>query len=250
MGPALYLHRHGVRRGVRLALPDAVAAARGPLFQGLVSGASSAVGYGLGVFAVWLVRFMRSRDSSPSAPGWAWAVLVPVAFAGIVGMNFWFHVWQDRVRDLMGVPHLGWLAYPWAALLSVIVLFALVELGQLTRRLIRFLVRQLNRVAPPRISAVTAVTLLMVLVVALLNGVVVKVAMRTLNHTFAAVNDEMGPTPQHWRARTAQAVRDRWRRGSRWAGRAESSPGVAPPSPSSPRSTGSPRRSRSASTRD
>ncbi|BBX11741.1 MULTISPECIES: alpha/beta hydrolase [Mycobacteriaceae] len=166
---------------------------RGPLFQGLVSGASGAVGYGLGVFAVWLVRFMRSRDSSPSAPRWAWAVLVPVAFAGIIGMNFWFHVWQDRVRDLMGVPHLGWLAYPWAALLSVMVLFALVELGQLTRRLIRFLVRQLNRVAPPRISAVTAVTMLMVLVIALLNGVVVKVAMRTLNHTFAAVNDEMGP---------------------------------------------------------
>lgn len=166
---------------------------RGPLFQGLVSGASGAVGYGLGVFAVWLVRFMRSRDSSPSAPRWAWAVLVPVAFAGIIGMNFWFHVWQDRVRDLMGVPHLGWLAYPWAALLSVIVLFTLVEIGQLMRRLTRFLTGQLNRVAPPRISAVVTVSLLVALVIALLNGVVVKVAMRTLNHTFAAVNNEMGP---------------------------------------------------------
>ncbi|MGB7163768.1 MAG: alpha/beta-hydrolase N-terminal domain-containing protein, partial [Mycobacterium sp.] len=41
---------------------------RGPLFQGLVSGIGGASGYGLGVFAVWLVRFMRSRDSSPPAP--------------------------------------------------------------------------------------------------------------------------------------------------------------------------------------
>jgi uncharacterized membrane protein len=41
---------------------------RGPLFQGLVSGLSGATGYCLGVFAVWLVRYMRSQDSSPPAP--------------------------------------------------------------------------------------------------------------------------------------------------------------------------------------
>jgi len=41
---------------------------RGPLFQGLVSGAAGAIGYAIGVFAVWLVRFMRSKDSSPPAP--------------------------------------------------------------------------------------------------------------------------------------------------------------------------------------
>jgi uncharacterized membrane protein len=38
---------------------------RGPLFQGIVSGAAGAIGYGLGVFGVWLVRFMKSRSSSP-----------------------------------------------------------------------------------------------------------------------------------------------------------------------------------------
>ena len=51
---------------------------RGALFQGLVSGVSGAIGYGLGVFAVWLVRYMRSKDSSPPAPRWAWMVLIPV----------------------------------------------------------------------------------------------------------------------------------------------------------------------------
>ena len=35
---------------------------RGPLFQGLLSGACGAIGYGLGVFVVWLVRYMRSKD--------------------------------------------------------------------------------------------------------------------------------------------------------------------------------------------
>ncbi|CQD17457.1 transmembrane protein [Mycolicibacterium conceptionense] len=45
---------------------------RGPLFQGLVSGGAGAIGYGLGVFGVWLVRYMRSAQTSRrprSGPG-------------------------------------------------------------------------------------------------------------------------------------------------------------------------------------
>ncbi|MEB3031549.1 alpha/beta hydrolase [[Mycobacterium] nativiensis] len=166
---------------------------RGPLFQGLVSGGSGAAGYGLGVFSVWLVRYLRSKDSSPPPPRWAWAVLLPVGTVGIIVMNVRFHFWQDRVRDLMGVDHLKWWGYPLAGVLAVVVLFLLVEVGQLIRRLTRMLVGQLNKIAPPRISAVIAVALLMALGVALLNGVVVKVAMRTMNNTFATLNDEMGP---------------------------------------------------------
>ena len=167
---------------------------RGPLFQSLVSGIAGATGYGLGVFAVWLVRFMRSRNSSPRAPRVAWLGLIAVGAVGMVAMVIWFHVWQDRVRDLMGVAHLKWFDYPLATALSLIVLFAVVEIGQLVGRLIRFLDRQLDRVAPPRVSAVIVVFLLVALTIALLNGVVVKFAMRTLNNTFATVNNETSPT--------------------------------------------------------
>lgn len=166
---------------------------RGPLFQGLVSGGAGAIGYGLGVFAVWLVRFMMSKPTSPHAPRWAWPILVGVGIVGMILQIIWFHVWQDHVRDLMGVPRLKWYNYPQAALLSVIVLFVLVEIGQLVGKLVRFLVRQLNRIAPPRVSFVVVVALLLGLTIALLNGVVVRAAMSTLNNTFAAVNNELDP---------------------------------------------------------
>jgi uncharacterized membrane protein len=166
---------------------------RGPLFQGLVSGLSGATGYALGVFGVWLVRYMRSQDSSPPAPRRAWLVLLVAGAVGMVAMVIWFHVWQDRVRDLMGVAHLKWFDYPLSAALSLIVLFAVVEIGQLIRRLIRFLDLRLDRFVPPRVSAVIVVFLLLALTIALLNGVVVKFAMRTLNNTFEAVNNEMNP---------------------------------------------------------
>jgi uncharacterized membrane protein len=166
---------------------------RGALFQGLVSGFSGAIGYGLGVFCVWLVRFMRSQGSSPPPPRIAWVVLIPIGVIGMVAMAIWFHVWQDDVRDLMGVEHLEWYDYPEAAILSLVVLFALVEIGQLIRRLVIFLVGQLDRIAPVRVSATIVVVLLVVLTITLLNGVVVKFTMRTLNNTFNSVNDEMSP---------------------------------------------------------
>jgi uncharacterized membrane protein len=166
---------------------------RGPLFQGLVCGFSGAIGYGLGVFSVWLVRYMREKEASPPPPRWAWKVLIPIGVVGQVLMAIWFHVWQDDVRNLMGVPHLQWYDYPLAAVLSLVVLFTAVEIGQLIRMLFSFLVGQLDRIAPFRVSATIVVILLVTLTITLLNGVVVKYTMRTLNNTFASVNNEMSP---------------------------------------------------------
>lgn len=166
---------------------------RGPLFQGLVSGGAGAIGYGLGVFGVWLVRFMLSRPSSPRPPRWAWPILVIVGLIGLVFAVYFFHVWQDQVRDLMGVPRLTWYNYPQAAIIGVVVLFAFVEIGQLIGKLIRFLVRQLNRVAPPRVSSVVVIALLLGLTIALLNGVVIRGTMSLLNSSFSAANDELDP---------------------------------------------------------
>lgn len=166
---------------------------RGPLFQGLVSGGAGAIGYGLGVFGVWLVRYMRSAQTSPKAPKWAWVTLVVVGIIGQVLMIIYFHVWQDEVRDFMGVPRLTFWDHPLTAVLSIVVLFVFVEIGQLVGKLVRFLVRQLNRFAPPRVSAVVVVILLLALTIALLNGVVARVAMDKINRTFSAVNDETSP---------------------------------------------------------
>jgi uncharacterized membrane protein len=118
---------------------------------------------------------------------------VGIGVIGQILMIFYFHRWQDEVRDLNGVPRLEFWDYPWCAFLSIVVLFIFVEIGQLIGRLVRFLVRQLNRVAPPRISAIVVVVLLLALSIALLNGIVVRFGMSALNSTFSAANDETDP---------------------------------------------------------
>jgi len=137
----------------------------------------------------------------PTTPALAWLVLIPLGVVGMVLMAIWFHVWQDQVRDLMGVEHLKWYDYPFAAVLSVVVLFTLVEIGQFVRKIVRFLVGQVDRIAPFRLSATIVVVLLAVLTVTVLNGVVLKFAMRTMNNTFESVNDEMTPTARDRRLR-------------------------------------------------
>jgi uncharacterized membrane protein len=166
---------------------------RGPLFQGVVSGCSGAIGYGLGVFIIWLVRWLRSQSSSPPAPPWAWPPLIVVGAFGIVMMAIRFHIWQDDVRDMMGVEHLQWYEYPLTGALSLIVLFTLVEIGKFVRWLVNLLVAQVDRIAPFRLSAAIVVIGLVVLTITLLNGVVLKFAMRSMNGTFASVNNEMDP---------------------------------------------------------
>jgi uncharacterized membrane protein len=170
---------------------------RGPLFQGLVSGSAGAIGYGLGVFGVWLVRYMRSAQSSPTAPRKAWLWLIGIGIVGQLCAVIWFHVWQDDVRDLMGVPRMTFWDHPLTAVLSIVFLFLFVELGQLIRKLVLFLMRQLERVAPPRVSGVVAVMLVVALFIAILNGVVARFAMSTINNIFEnANNDDLGnPAP-------------------------------------------------------
>ena len=166
---------------------------RGPLFQGIVSGAAGAIGYMLGVFGVWLVRFMLSRPSSPPAPRWAWTVLVALGAIGLVLGIFYFHYWQDHVRDLFGVPRLKWYEYIQAGALSLVLVFLFVEIGQLIGRLVRFLVRQLSRVAPPRVSFVVTLIAVLAVFIAVLNGVIIRGTMSLLNKTFSNVNNELDP---------------------------------------------------------
>ncbi|ATD71169.1 MULTISPECIES: alpha/beta hydrolase [Gordonia] len=164
---------------------------RGALFQGVVSGASAAVGYSLGVFFSWLIRFMISRDKPWPAPMYrVWVALGLAAVAGTVVMLVMFQRWQDQIRTMMGVDFLSWTAYPQIVIICVVVFLLLTLIGQAWGDGVVWLVRKLNRIAPPRISAIAALVVAILITVFVLNGVVANYGMKALNSSFAAVNDE------------------------------------------------------------
>ncbi|ALG84949.1 alpha/beta hydrolase [Gordonia phthalatica] len=167
---------------------------RGPLFQGLVSAATAALGYALGAFGTWLARYLVSRKERWRTPGRPWWIGLGIVFViGTAVMLYWYHRWQDELRDLMGVDRLDGSAYPIIIAVAVVVFAILVGVGQAWGALVRMLARKLSRRVPPRIAGLVAATVVVVVSVLILNGVVADYGMRALNNTFAAANDETNP---------------------------------------------------------
>jgi uncharacterized membrane protein len=73
---------------------------RGGLIQGLVSGITAAIGYGLGVLAAWIWRAFADRD--PRRPRhWAW--LTFFISAGVLFAVAWVRqYWQHEILKPMG----------------------------------------------------------------------------------------------------------------------------------------------------
>jgi uncharacterized membrane protein len=166
---------------------------RGPLFQGLVSGASAAVGYGIGVLGSSIVRYAFGREPSRRFTALAWRALPIVALIGTVLMSVWFLRWQDQLRVLMGVAPLPTSGYLVIGALTVVLFVLFIQAARLWMGAVRWVTRQVNRVAPPRVSALVAAIVVVALTIGVLNGVVVSATMSALNSTFEELNQETKP---------------------------------------------------------
>lgn len=164
---------------------------RGSFFQGVVTGASAAVGYAVGVFVAWLARFLISRPTrwnQPKAP--MWIALGVAALIGVIFMLYGFSQWQNEIRDLMGVEHLrGW-DYPIALVVAIVVFALLMAIGRGWAWLMRRLSHVGGRWLPPRIAGAIAAVIVVVLTIFVLNGVVAEYGMKALNSSFAELNNE------------------------------------------------------------
>jgi uncharacterized membrane protein len=72
--------------------------------QGVVTGISAAIGYGLGVLAASIGRAFADRAPRLPTPR-SWQVLAVTAAVTLAPMMVLARVWQDGVRDLMGMSH-------------------------------------------------------------------------------------------------------------------------------------------------
>jgi uncharacterized membrane protein len=76
---------------------------RSGLIQGLVCGINAAIGYGLGVFAAAAWRAVVDRAPRPPRSH-SWTLLAVAAAVALPVAIVLGRYWQDRIRELMGVP--------------------------------------------------------------------------------------------------------------------------------------------------
>ncbi|HET7820043.1 MAG TPA: alpha/beta-hydrolase N-terminal domain-containing protein, partial [Ornithinibacter sp.] len=103
---------------------------RAAWLQGLVSGVTVAVGYGLGAGAAALWRYLGIPGLRGRARTVALWVLVGVGAWGAVWNGWRLVGWQNEIREMFGMPHTSPLIWPVVVAVTVVVAIALLLAGR------------------------------------------------------------------------------------------------------------------------
>jgi uncharacterized membrane protein len=162
---------------------------RGWVLQGLVTGITAAIGYGVGVTIAWFVAETTERRVSAGARRRAWQVLAVAGPLLCLALLWLGAGWQRDIHELMGMTPPE--AYDSVGIVVVALLaFAFfVAIGRGIRWLARRLVRLLGRILPGRIARPLGVVVVTALVVFLLNGVLFQSLVEAMNSAFSIKDD-------------------------------------------------------------
>lgn len=138
---------------------------RDGLLQGIVTGISAAIGYGLGLLAASIWRAFADRE--PRQPrSRAWTVFA-ISAVVLLGVSFALgQYWQSEIRSLMGVTEYSVPLAIASPLIAATTFCLLVLIGRGLRGLYRWTAKQLNRWIGRR--AATALGWILVVTVAVL----------------------------------------------------------------------------------
>ena len=162
---------------------------RSTVVQGLLSGTALAVGYGVGVLAVWLWQFMELPK--PPVRGQRIAKWVSTAACAIVLLVFLRQMtfWQNSIRELMEMEPVR-TVYCWStALIAIVSAAAFVAF---TRALIGcggYCSRKLNRFLPRRVSQVLSAIVVVHLFLFTVNGLLAKSLLHAADSVFAELDE-------------------------------------------------------------
>jgi uncharacterized membrane protein len=152
--------------------------------QGLVTGISAAIGYGLGVLGGVIGRAFADRDPRPASRR-AWQVLAVAAAVLLPVALVLARVWQNRVRDLMEVPHPPVWRLVLVPFVAALVFAAIVALGRLLLRAAAWVSQRLARWMGPRASRALGAIVVASLAFSIVSGVFVDGFITVADRIFA-----------------------------------------------------------------
>ncbi len=143
---------------------------RGWLFQGLVSGISVAIGYGLGSAVSSVIRRFGVPEPSPVVKRRVWWGLASVAVVAVLAALWWGNEWNQATRAVMGMEGLETWAWLPVLLIAAVVFVLILIVARGVRLLARQLIGFAERWLPRRVSIVIGAAIAAVVFVGFLQG--------------------------------------------------------------------------------
>lgn len=167
------------------------------LTQGVVSGCSLTIGYGIVVFGRWLWAYIEL----PQPKGRLMQVVrltAAISCTGIALASLWQAAgWQNSIRELMEIEYVE-TAYPFEVALIALAVFAiLLALARCFRLTLRFVVIRVNRLLPKRVSHIIGIIAALALFSSVINGLLFRVTLRVADASYREfdklIEPEIGP---------------------------------------------------------
>jgi uncharacterized membrane protein len=165
---------------------------RGGLLQGVITGITAAIGYGLGVWAASIWRAFADRG--PRRPRrWAWTaffVSAGVLLAGSFGLG---QYWQYDIRKLMGVTNYNIPLVIASPVIAVAVFCLIVATGRGLRGLYRWVAGRLGRWMGPRAARGVGWALVVGLTYVVVSGLLLQGFVNVANSAYSLKNSTTTP---------------------------------------------------------
>jgi uncharacterized membrane protein len=168
------------------------------LVQGILSGFALAVGYGVGVFLVWLGLYLEIPKFSDNVQ----RVSKRITTVAVTVVVIWFlwreTYWQNSIRELMEMNPVE-PAYPWrVALISLFTAMLVLGTARTLVAIWQYLARKITRFVPHRIAVCLSAIAVLVGVFLLVNDVVARLGLHAADAVFLRLDqaiEENVPQP-------------------------------------------------------
>ncbi|WP_430332341.1 alpha/beta hydrolase [Rhodococcus sp. ACT016] len=162
--------------------------------QGVATGISVAAGYGVGCLAAWVIRSCGVRPEwSARTRRIGWWVLAAAAVVVVPVFLVLGAVWQNYVRDLVGIEHSNEANVLLVFLIAAVVWFVLLEAARGIRVGTRKLSDLARRVIPRPAANVAGLLVVAVIAVLIVNGALYNGLIAFANWSFSGADTATAP---------------------------------------------------------
>lgn len=166
---------------------------RSEFLQGVIAGLSLTAGYAVGVFGYWLWTYLELPK--PNRKTQFYLRLSAAAVCGVIAVAFLWQAsgWQNSIRSLMAMEETAAVRPLAVGAVALLLFVGLLLVARLFRQTWRFLSLRLQHFIPRRISQVLGLLVALILFWSLINGVILRLALRAADRSYQKIDALLEP---------------------------------------------------------